>query len=135
MGDQFNFGQGSTFNGNQFGGENNTQTNNFNSYSTNPDVLKAEEILKEFQQLKIENDDWKDIFIDGMKDLIELKQAETEDAVQESKTKLRKWHDTIFDLGKRVNDWKNITFLGVDFADKTPKLIELGSHISKLIGF
>ncbi|WP_175623471.1 hypothetical protein [Chryseobacterium schmidteae] len=81
--------------------------------------MKAEEILKEFQQLKIENEDWKDIFIDGMKDLIELKQAETEEAVQESKTKLRKWHDTIFDLGKRVNDWKNITFLGVDFADKT----------------
>ncbi|MCY0968287.1 hypothetical protein [Chryseobacterium wangxinyae] len=135
MGDQFNFGQNSTFNGNQFGGENNTQTNNFNSYSKNPDVLKAEEILEEFQQLKVENEEWKDIFIDGMKDLIDLKQAETEEAVQESKTKLRKWYDTIFDIGKRVNDWKNITFLGVDFADKTPKLMELGSHISKLIGF
>jgi len=135
MGDQFYFGEKSKFSGNQFGGENNTQSNNFDSYSSNPEVLKAEEILTEFQQLKVENDEWKDIFIEGMKDLMELKQAETEEAVQESKTKLRKWHDTIFDLGKRVNDWKNITFLGVDFADKTPKLMELGSHISKVIGF
>lgn len=50
--EQFIFGENSTFSGNQFGGENNTQTNNFTSYSTNQDVLKAEELLKEFQQLK-----------------------------------------------------------------------------------
>ncbi len=133
MGDQFNFGQGSTFNGNQFGGSNNTQTNNFNSYSTNPNVLKAEEILREFQQLKIENEEWKSIFIEGMKDLIELKEAETEVAVQESKTMLRKWHDTVLDLGKRLNDWKNITFLGVDFVEKTPKLLNLLHHVGQIL--
>ncbi|MBL7880763.1 MAG: hypothetical protein JNN23_13060 [Chryseobacterium gambrini] len=133
MGNQFNFGENSTFSGNQFGGSNNTQTNSFNSYSTNPDVLKAEEILKEFQQLQVENEEWKNVFTEGMKDLIELKEAETEVAIQESKTTLRKWHDTVFDLGKRLNDWKNITFLGVDFVEKTPKLLNLLHHVSQIL--
>ncbi|PWN67262.1 hypothetical protein [Chryseobacterium oncorhynchi] len=133
MGDQFNFGEKSTFSGNQFGGQNNTQTNYFNSYSTDSDVLKAEQIIKEFQELKIENVEWKNIFMDGMKDLMELKQAESENKVKEAKTTLRKWHDTVFDLGKRLNDWKNITFLGVEFADKTPKLLELMHHIAKVV--
>lgn len=131
--EQFNFGEGSTFSGNQFGGKNNTQTNNLNSYAINPDVLKAEEILKEFQQLQVENEEWKNIFIEGMKDLIELKEAETEVTIQESKTTLRKWHDTVFDLGKRLNDWKNITFLGVDFVEKTPKLLNLLHHVNQIL--
>lgn len=135
MNHQFNFGQDSTFNGNQFGGENNTQTNNFNPYSTNHDVLKAEKILEEFQQLKVENYEWKDIFIDGMKDLIDLKQAETEVQAQEQKTKLRRLHDTVVDFGKKTNDWKNLVVLPVEFHDKIPKLIELGNHLSKFIGF
>ena len=133
MGDQFNFGKDSTFKGNQFGGENNIQKNNFNLYSTNTDVLKAEEILKEFQLLKVENEEWKEIFIEGMKDLLELKEADTEETVQESKTKLRKWHDTVFDLGKKLNDWKNITFLGVDFTEKTPKLLDLIHHVGQFL--
>lgn len=133
MGDQFSFGKNSTFSGNQFGGQNNTQTNNFNSYSANSDVLNAEELLKEFQQLKVEDEEWKNIFTDGMRDLIELKDAQTEETIQESKTRLRKWHDTVFDLGKRLNDWKNITFLGVDFVEKTPKLLSLLHHVAQLI--
>nr|WP_315032208.1 NACHT domain-containing protein [uncultured Chryseobacterium sp.] len=133
MRNTFNFGPNSTFSGNNQFGDGNTQTNNFNLYSTNPDVLKAEEILNEFQQLKIENEEWKSIFIDGMKDLIDLKQAETEELVQESKTRLRKWHDTIFDLGKRLNDWKNITFLGVEFAEKTPKLLNLMHYVTQFL--
>ncbi|MEA1849317.1 hypothetical protein U9K52_10365 [Chryseobacterium sp. MHB01] len=133
MGDQFNFGENSTFSGNQFGGSNNTQTNNFNAYSTNPDVLKAEGILNEFQQLKVENEEWKNIFIEGMKELMDLKGAETEEAITHSKTTLRKWHDTIYDLGKRLNDWKNITFLGVDFVEKTPKLLNLLSYVSQIV--
>lgn len=104
-----------------------------NHYLNNPDLLKSEEILKEFQQLKIENEEWKNIFIEGMKDLIELKEAETEFTIQESKTTLRKWHDTVFDLGKRLNDWKNITFLGVDFVEKTPKLLNLLHHVSQIL--
>jgi len=131
----FNFKENSTFKGNQFGGENNTQTNNFNSYSTNSDVLKAEEILKEFQQLKIENDDWKNIFIDGMKDLIDLKEADTEVQAQKPKTQLRRVHDAIVDFGKKTNDWKNLAVLPVEFHDKIPKLIELGNHLSKFLGF
>ncbi len=128
----FNFGPNSTFNGSQFG-DGNTQTNNFDTYSTNPNVLKAEEILKEFQLLKVENEEWKNIFIEGMKDLIELKEAQTEVEVKESKTTLRKWHDTVLDLGKRLNDWKNITFLGVDFAEKTPKLLDLLNNIGHIL--
>lgn len=68
-----------------------------------------------------------------MRDLIELKEAETEVTIQESKTTLRKWHDTVLDLGKRLNDWKNITFLGVDFADKTPKLLDLIHHVGQFL--
>ncbi|MGU3375661.1 NACHT domain-containing protein [Chryseobacterium sp. M5A1_1a] len=133
MGSTFNFGPNSTFSGNNQFGDGNTQTNNLNSYSTNPDVLKAEEILNELHQLKIENEEWKSIFIDGMKDLTDLKQAETEEGVQESKSRLQNWIGSVYDMGKKLNDWKNIAFLGVDFTEKTPKLLELMHHITKAI--
>ena len=134
MGDQFNFGEKSTFNGNQFGGTGNTQTNYFNSFKTNPDVLKTEEILKEFNLLQVENEEWKNIFMDGMKDLMELKDAETAEVEVQSKTKLRKFHDFIVDIGKKTNDWKNLVFLPVEFHDKVPKLMEIGSHLGKILG-
>ena len=78
MGDQFNFGEKSAFNGNQFGGKGNVQTNYFNNYSNNSDVEKVQNLIEEFNQLQIANEEWKSIFMEGMKDLMELKEAKTE---------------------------------------------------------
>ena len=47
MGDQFNFGEKSAFNGNQFGGKGNVQTNYFNNYSNNSDVEKVQNLIEE----------------------------------------------------------------------------------------
>lgn len=104
-----------------------------NTYVNNEDVTKAEELIKELEQIKTDNEEWKNIFMDGMKDLISLKESENEDEIIDSKTKLKKAYDFIVDIGKKTNDWKNLVFLPVEFHDKVPKLIELCKHFSKLI--
>jgi hypothetical protein len=132
MGDQYNFGDNSAFKGNQFGGKNNTQTNYFNKFSNDSGVLRAEEILKEFNQLQTENNEWKQIFMDGMQDLLELKHSEDEEQELKSKSKLRKIHDFIVDVGKKTKDWTNLAFLPLEFHDKVPKLLEMGNHLKNI---
>lgn len=134
MGDQFNFGENSNFSGNQFGGKGNIQTNYFNAYTSNQDIEKIQNLMKEFNQLQTDNEEWKNIFIEGMKDLIHLKEAENQVEENQSKTNLRKFHDFIVDIGKKTNDWKNLVFLPVEFHDKVPKLMEIGSHLGKILG-
>lgn len=134
MGNQFNFGENSTFNGNQFGGKGNVQTNYFNNYSNNSDVEKVQNLIEEFNQLQISNEKWKNIFMEGMKDLMKLKEAKTEEEEIQSKTKIRKIYDSIVDFGKKTNDWKNLVVLPVELHDKVPKLLEMGQQIGKILG-
>lgn len=132
MGDQFNF-NGGNFKGSQFG--NNNAMNNYYTkpYSNNKDVKRIEELINEFKQMEIENEEWKNIFIEGLKDLLDLKESENEEKIIESKSKLKKLYDFVYNLGKKTNDWKNIITLPIEFHDKLPKLIELGEHLSKLM--
>ncbi len=132
--EQFNFGENSTFNGNQFGGKENMQTNYFNAYSSNTDVSKVQQLIEEFDQIQIANEEWKNIFMDGMRDLMELKEAKNEEEEKQSKTNLRKFHDFIVDIGKKTNDWKNLVFLPVELHDKVPKLMEMGNYLGKILG-
>ena len=134
MGDQFNFGEKSAFNGNQFGGKGNVQTNYFNNYSNNSDVEKVQNLIEEFNQLQIANEEWKSIFMEGMKDLMVLKEAKTEEEEKQYKTRIRKIYDTIVDIGKKTNDWKNLVVLPVEIHDKVPRLLEMGQHIGKFLG-
>lgn len=128
MRDQINI-SGGNFHNSQIGGV----KNSMNIYSNNEYVIKAEELIKEFEQIKTDTEDWKNIFMEGMKDLVALKESESPEKELESKTKLRKIHDFIIDIGKKTNDWKNLVFLPVEFHDKVPKLMELGKQLSKLI--
>ena len=135
MGDQFNFKENSTFSGNQFGGKENVQTNYFNNYTSNQDVLKTEEILKEFNLLQIDNANWKVELLETLAEgLSELKESNSEEQENKSKTKLRKVYDFIIDIGKKTNDWKNLVVLPVEIHDKVPKLLEIWSNISKILG-
>ena len=134
MGDQFNFGEKSAFNGNQFGGKGNVQTNYFNNYSNNSDVEKVQNLIEEFNQLQIANEEWKSIFMEGMKDLMELKEAKTEEEEKQYKTRIRKIYDTIVDIGKKTNDWKNLVVLAVELHDKVARRLEMGQHIGKFLG-
>lgn len=127
MGDQFNI-SGGNFQKTQIG-----NSNTMNNYSNNKNLLKLEELLKEFENLKVENEEWKDIFIQGMKDLIELKNSENETQIKESKTKLKTLYDLIFNMGKKANDWKNILMLPMELRDKTPKLIEMIESLRNLL--
>ncbi|WP_241279590.1 NACHT domain-containing protein [Chryseobacterium cucumeris] len=128
MGDSFNF-NGGNFKNSQFGGSGNT----LNVYSNNEDFNKAKEILKEFEQIKIDNEEWKNIFTEGLADLTSLSEEQSEPEQEKSKSTLRKIHDYILDIGKRTNDWKNIAVLPVEFHDKVPKLIELGNSLLKIL--
>ena len=134
MGDQFNFGEKSAFNGNQFGGKGNVQTNYFNNYSNNSDVEKVQNLIEEFNQLQIANEEWKSIFMEGMKDLMVLKEAKTEEEEKQYKTRIRKIYDTIVDIGKKTNDWKNLVVLAVELHDKVARRLEMGQHIGKFLG-
>jgi len=135
MGDQFNFKENSTFSGNQFGGKGNVQTNYFNNYTSNQDVLKTEEILKEFNLLQIDNANWKVELLETLAEgLSELKESNSEEQENKSKTKLRKVYDFMVDIGKKTNDWKNLVVLPVEIHDKVPKLLEIWSNISKILG-
>ena len=135
MGDQFNFGEKSAFNGNQFGGKGNVQTNYFNNYTSNQDVLKTEEILKEFNLLQIDNANWRVELLETLAEgLSELKESNSEEQENKSKTKLRKVYDFMVDIGKKTNDWKNLVVLPVEIHDKVPKLLEIWSNISKILG-
>jgi len=127
MENQFNI-SGGNFQNTQIG-----SGNTMNNYSNNENVLKLEELLKEFENLKVENEEWKDIFIQGMKDLIELKESENEAQVRDSKTKLKTFYDFVYDMGKKANDWKNIVMLPVELRNKTPKLIETLNYIKEII--
>ncbi|WP_312067514.1 hypothetical protein [Empedobacter sp.] len=127
---QYNF-NGGTFNNNQFGNQN-VQNNYVNPFTHNEDVDKIENLIKEFNSLQVENEEWKQIFIDGMRDLIELKESETEEKVIESKNKLAKLSSKIYDYGLKTNNWKNIAILPLELQDKLPKLIELSKNIGKL---
>lgn len=127
MENQFNI-SGGNFQNTQIG-----SGNTMNNYSNNENVLKFENLLKEFENLKDENEEWKDIFIQGMKDLIELKESENEVQVRDSKTKLKTFYDFVYDMGKKANDWKNILMLPMELRDKTPKLIEMIESLRNLL--
>jgi len=127
MENQFNI-SGGNFQNTQIG-----NGNTMNNYSNNENVLKLEELLKEFESLKIENEEWKDIFMQGMKDLIELKESENEVQVRDSKTKLKTFYDFVYDMGKKANDWKNIIMLPIEFRDKVSKLIEMLHYVKEII--
>ncbi|MDC8104966.1 hypothetical protein MTQ00_10480 [Chryseobacterium sp. B21-037] len=128
MGDTFNF-NGGDFKNSQFGGTGNT----LNVYSNNNDFNKAKEILEEFEQLKTDNEEWKEIFTEGLADLTSLSEEQTQPEQEKSKSTLRKVHDYILDIGKRTNDWKNIAVLPVEFHDKIPKLMQLGESLLKIL--
>lgn len=130
MGDNFNF-NGGNYKNSQFGGTGNT----FHVYSDNEDITRAKEILQEFEQLKTDNEEWKNIFTEGLADLTSLSEEQSEPEQERSKSTLRKIHDFILDIGKRTNDWKNIAVLPVEFHDKVPKLIELGNNLLKILHY
>lgn len=125
MADQFNFGDNSTFNGNQFGGNGNLQTNYFNNYSNNSDVKKVQDLIEEFNQLQIANEEWKNIFMEGMKDLMELKDADNIEKEEKPKKGLNKFYNNL----KELVSIKNILSLPVDIQEKEEKLIEMSKHI------
>ncbi len=127
MGDQNNI-YGGNFQNTQIG-----SGNIMNNYSNNENVKKLEELLKEFESLKDENEEWKDIFIQGMKDLIELKESENEVQVRDSKTKLKTFYDFVYGMGKKANDWKNIIMLPIEFRNKVTKLIEMLHYVKEII--
>ncbi|MDV3704706.1 MULTISPECIES: NACHT domain-containing protein [Elizabethkingia] len=128
MGNYFDF-KGANLKNTQIGGKGNT----LNVSSNNEDLNKVKEILKEFEQLKIDNKEWKNIITEGLADLTALSEEQSEPELEKSKSTLRKIHDYILDIGKRTNDWKNIAVLPVEFHDKVPKLIELGNSLLRVL--
>lgn len=128
MRDQINI-HGGSFNNSQIGGSD----NNLYNYTTKDEFNQVNELMKELEQIKTENDEWKKIIVEGLKDLKTLAEAETLPQQEDAKSHLRKVHDFIVDFGKKTNDWKNLVFLPVEFHDKVPKLIQFGENLLKLI--
>ena len=67
-------------------------------------------------------------------DYIEYITKKTEEEEKQYKTRIRKIYDTIVDIGKKTNDWKNLVVLPVELHDKVPRLLEMGQHIGKFLG-
>lgn len=82
-----------------------------------------------FLQLRIDNEDWKLQFIQGLKDIHELRESETDEQKTKSISSLKSLIGTIYQKGKVTNDWKNIIGLPSDLSEKIDMLAELGSKV------
>lgn len=112
-------------------GDNPTINNSYNS-SSNLEPIIA--ILKEFEQLKEDNEEWKAIFMNGMKDLIELNDSiehVTNEAVIK-RSSIKKLGDWLSSLADKTEKWAKVIELPLTLQDKVGKLEELFKLVNTL---
>ena len=119
--DNFKFGDN-----NQIGTENSSQNIYVNNYTNNQDIDEIKKIIGEFNQLKIENEDWKNIFMEGMNDLIKLQEAKDENEERVAKSGVKRFYD----FAKELITIKNISVLPIDIYEKGERVLELIDKIS-----
>ncbi|WP_396146858.1 COR domain-containing protein [Flavobacterium sp.] len=98
----------------------------FNKNTFNQIIDKKEEIqsiIQEIDKIKENNniqENINDIFIELLNELSKLNINDLESEPEKSNTILQK----VYDNGKKLNDWKNITILPYEIIDKGTKIIE-----------
>lgn len=120
MGNKMKFNNPKFGNNNQIGTEDSVQNIYVNKYTNDKNIEEVKKIIKEFNQLKVDNDDWKRIFMEGMSDLIKLQEANDEKEEEKVKSGIQKFYD----YAKEFVIIKNIGFLPIDIYEKGEKMLD-----------
>lgn len=125
MGDKFIFEKNEFDGNNQIGAKNSIQNNYINNYAKNEDLNEAKMIIEEFQQIVSDNEEWKNVFMQGMNDLINLQNSVSIEEETEAKSGLRKFYD----VAKEFVAVKNILALPVDVQEKGEQMLSFIKEI------